>query len=204
MDELLHQQQQIMQHVEIINARVRNISHTLGLHINMDQLSSIPGLHPQPYTSSPRPLTPANVSPSPASACPSIPTPTPCTLIQSVTPANQRPVSKSPSVEKSNQKVLPPSEVVTKSPPLWGDCKIEELAAKLARESFFGKELMHQSTVMGFKDFPALPVDGIQALKQTILSVCPEHQQNPHGFESAWRRCIRVDAINHACSKRRK
>ena len=43
-----------------------------------------------------------------------------------------------------------------------------ELAAKFARESFFGKELMAQCTVMGYKEFPILPADGVQALKETI------------------------------------
>ena len=57
---------------------------------------------------------------------------------------------------------------------------------KLARESFFGKDLMRQSTVLGFKEFPALPEDGVQALKQTILSVCPDYHCNPHGFEGKY------------------
>ena len=77
-----------------------------------------------------------------------------------------------------------------------------ELATKLARESFFGKELMRTSTVMGFKDLQALPADRVHALKETIMSVCPDYHSNPHGFEGVWRKCI--DAINHACSKLRK
>ena len=77
-----------------------------------------------------------------------------------------------------------------------------ELPAKLAQESFFGKDLMWKSTVMGFKDFPALPADSVNTLKQTILSVCPHYQCNRHGCEGIWKKC--VDAINHACSKLRK
>ena len=77
-----------------------------------------------------------------------------------------------------------------------------ELAAKLAWESFFGKDLMQKSTVMGFKDFPPLPADSVNTLKQTTLSVCPHYQCNRHGFEGIWKKC--VDAINHACSKLRK
>ena len=77
-----------------------------------------------------------------------------------------------------------------------------ELATKLARESYFEKELMRSSTVMGFKDLQALSADRVHALKETIMSVCPDYHSNPHGFEAVWRKCI--DSINHACSKLRK
>ena len=202
-DKLFQQQQQIMQEVQNVSACVQNISYMLGLQTNIDayQLSSTPGPLPQPtHNSSRRQLTPA-------SACPPIPSqeaPTPgtCMWIHADAPSNGTPLSHTSTIGESKPMLLPASEVITKYPHLRGDCKMGELAAKLARESFFGKELMRQSTVMGFKDYPALPADGIQALKQTILTVCPEYQHNPCAFESLWRRCI--DAINHACSKLRK
>ena len=41
--------------------------------------------------------------------------------------------------------------------------------------------------MMEFKDFPPLPTDHVQALKDTILLVCPAYHCNPHGFEGVWK-----------------
>ena len=62
-----------------------------------------------------------------------------------------------------------------------------ELASKLACESFFGKELMAKRTVMGVKDYPSLPIEGLRALKETIRSISPDYQCNPVGFEAVWK-----------------
>ena len=74
-----------------------------------------------------------------------------------------------------------------------------ELPAKLAHRSFGGKEVMSNCTVMGLKEYPSLPVEEVQALKEIIGSLSPEYQCNPISFESVWKKCI--DSINHACSK---
>ena len=92
--------------------------------------------------------------------------------------------------------------MIARYPKLRGNNKMGELAAKLARECFFGKELMSRSTVMGFKEYPPLPADRVQALKETIRSVSPQYQLDPVGFEAMWKKYI--DSINHACSKLRK
>ena len=108
-----------------------------------------------------------------------------------------------PSIGKTlNASVFATEKVLAKYPHLRGESRMGELAAKLARESFFGKDLMQKSMVMGFKDFPPLPTDSVNTLKQTILSVCPHYQCNRQGFEGIWKKC--VDAINHACSKLQK
>lgn len=133
---------------------------------------------------------------------------TPLTPQQSTPPNSQSPIPPTNSYpppasdSQDKEKLLPPSEVIEKYSRLRGDCKMGELASKLARESFFGKKVMRRSTVMGHKEYPALPADRLNALKQTILSVCPDYHCNPHGFESIWRKCI--DSLNHACSKLRK
>ena len=57
-----------------------------------------------------------------------------------------------------------------------------ELAAKLGCESFLGKELMSGCTVMGFKEYPSLPMEGVLALKETIRSLSPDYQCNPTGL----------------------
>jgi len=146
-------------------------------------------------------LTPSVTHESTAQSTPLIPQQSTPPPPQSLVPAiNSHPPPASDFQNKGE--LLPPCDVIEKYPRLRGECKMGELAAKLARESFFGKELMRRSTVMGHKEYPALPADRVNALKQTILSVCPDYHCNPHGFESVWRKCI--DSLNHACSKLRK
>ena len=168
-----------------------NIPFMLGLQRNVDtymyQLTFTAGLHNRTYrcTTSQSPLTPASGFPPIQSQ--ETPTSGTSTRIHADAPTIGTPVSRTPTIGQSKQKLLPTSEIVTKYPYLREDSNTGELAATLARESFFGKELMRWSTVLGFKDYPPLPADGVQALKQTILSVCPEYQQNPRAFESLWR-----------------
>ena len=204
-DAVFTRQQQILQQLDSISGCLHNVSCVLGLELNADLTSRV-SQHVQPSTPLPGPLIPTTragcVLPQ-TSETPATITPTTTILPQSTPGSNTEapPLPVMPLVARSNR-LLPPSEVVAKYPRLRGDCKMGELATKLARESFFGKELMQRSTVMGFKEFPALPADGVQALKGTILSVCPDYHCNPHGFEGIWKKC--VDAINHACSKLRK
>ena len=216
-EEMFYMQQQMLQHLQSIDGQIKNVLRVLGQQRQRDIYSAIPqnqfstsGLYTLPGTSipAPEPLTPTGVC---VSDPPTMPTQGMLTSGGSLTlpaasnhtsEANAMLPADSLTVGKSKENLITPSEVITKYPRLRGDGKMGELATKLARECFFGKELMRQSTVLGFKDFPALPADDVKALKKTILSVCPEYHCNPHGFESLWKKC--VDAINHACSKLRK
>ena len=213
MQELSNVQQQMLQLLQNIDSQFRNVLYVLEQQPQRDSPSCIqpstPGLSTQTCNSGP---TPASLTPTSICAATSPTMPTQITVTSgsiSTLPAASNPTPSNAALEVdplmdgiSKEKLLPPSVVINKYPRLRGDSKMGELAAKLARECFFGKDLMRQSTVMGFKDFPALPANGVQALKQTILSVCPDYHCNPHGFESVWRKCI--DAFNHACSKLRK
>ena len=76
-----------------------------------------------------------------------------------------------------------------------------ELAAKLARKSFFGEYIMQRSSVHGFRGQQPLPQDKLGLLKETICSLVPQYAGSPHLFEAVWQKC--VGAINHACSKLR-
>lgn len=209
-------QQQILQQLNSINNQLETISFILGLELNQGMTSRIPqNLHTSastPSVSIPPQTTP---TPDPLNQATTIPPqsiPTPGSLSQTTTtPLQSTPRCPGPLTPGSNHIeaatqpkdiLLTPSEVISKYTRLRGDSKMGELASKLARESFFGKELMRRSTVMGFKDFPPLPSDRVQTLKDTILSLCPAYQCNPHGFEGVWKKC--VDAINHSCSKLRK
>lgn len=63
---------------------------------------------------------------------------------------------------------------------------------RLAVESYFGDELLKQSTVHGMKDCKALPEDKVQALKKKLLV---HYKITAPEFETTWSKC--VGAINH-------
>ncbi len=79
--------------------------------------------------------------------------------------------------------------------------KAGSLASKLAREAFFGEDVMARCTVNGFRELPALPLAELNALKQTLFTQFPEFWGSPIEFESLWSVC--VDAINQACKSTR-
>ena len=68
------------------------------------------------------------------------------------------------------------------------------MSAKLAREFYFGKDLMAKSTVYGCRDRPPLPKQQVEVFLMNTF-------KGPD-FESHWRYCI--EAINHSCAAIRK
>ena len=64
--------------------------------------------------------------------------------------------------------------------------KVSILGVKLARESFFGEDVLAQCTVMGFGK---LPTEELNELKQTLFSLFPRYWSNPVDFESVWKNC---------------
>ena len=78
-----------------------------------------------------------------------------------------------------------------------------ELACKLARECVFGEEVMGQSSVLGHRGRKALPVEGVNLIKSTILQhKYPAMMMESETYKSIWKCC--TDALNHACSKIRR
>ena len=75
------------------------------------------------------------------------------------------------------------------------------LAVKLAREAFFGPDIMSQCTTMGQGRFPALPSKEFNDLKQTIFSMFPKFWSSPVVFEGLWRNC--AEAVGQACKRLR-
>ena len=102
-----------------------------------------------------------------------------------------------PSTAVVKQKLLSPAEVIGKYPKLLVANKAPTLAMKLAREAYFGEEVMAQCTVMGCRDYPGLPSDELCSLKETIFGQFPAFWKNPVEFESVWVAC--VDAIGQTC-----
>ena len=102
-----------------------------------------------------------------------------------------------PSTAVVKQKLLSPAVVIAKYPKLLVANKAPTLAMKLAREAYFGEEVMAQCTVMGCREYPGLPCDELSSLKETIFGQFPAFWTNPVEFESVWVAC--VDAIGQAC-----
>jgi hypothetical protein len=73
---------------------------------------------------------------------------------------------------------------------------------KLAREVYFGEEMMKASTVYGSTGKLALPKNKVDELKKYLISLFPEFRHNGLAFEDKWKKC--TDAINHACVALRK
>ena len=72
------------------------------------------------------------------------------------------------------------------------------LAVKLAKESFFGEEVLVRCTVYGAREQPGLPIEELNQLKQTIFNQFPQFWRSPMQFETVWNSCI--VSINQ-CSK---
>ena len=76
-----------------------------------------------------------------------------------------------PSTSSPSENLLHPDVVIQKYPKLRNLSTAGRLAVRLAIESYFGKELLHQSTVYGQKDLPPLPRDKVMQLKNKLLSI---------------------------------
>ena len=74
------------------------------------------------------------------------------------------------------------------------------LAVKLAKESFFGKDLMAKCTVKGTREFGPFPEADLLKLKWFLSQLFPTYTK--HDFEEAWKTCI--DSIDQACKGLRK
>lgn len=64
------------------------------------------------------------------------------------------------------------------------------LAVKLARECFFGEDVLAKCTVYGARDKPALPSAELAQLKQAMFNLFPQFWQSPIQFEPVWNACV--------------
>ena len=74
------------------------------------------------------------------------------------------------------------------------------LSVKLARESFFGDDLMAKCTVKGTREHGALPEANLLKLKWYLSQLFPTFTK--HDFEDAWSVC--QYSIGQACKNLRK
>ena len=80
--------------------------------------------------------------------------------------------------------------------------RMATMAVVLAREVFFGEELMSKCTTKGYGDRPRLPVTELIKLKKEIYRLYPNFWNNPVAFEERWTKCC--EAISQACKRARR
>ena len=89
--------------------------------------------------------------------------------------------------------LIPASQTLGRYPKLQHESKISILGVKLARESFFGEDVLAQCTVMGFGK--------LNELKQTLFSLFPRYWSNPVDFVSVWKDCS--ESLGQVCKRLR-
>ena len=83
-----------------------------------------------------------------------------------------------------------------------GESKAGKLAVRLAKESFFGEDVLAKCTVGGHQGLPALPVDELNELKQTMFLEFPNYRPTSQEFEGVWSSI--TEAIGQAVKGLRK
>ena len=95
-----------------------------------------------------------------------------------------------------------PDSVVKKYPSLLKSSRIPTLALKLAKEAYFGPEVMKHCTVKGNSGFYALPEEELASLKKYIFKLAlPRYVSNRYEFEQLWKEC--TNSIGQGCKHSR-
>ena len=97
--------------------------------------------------------------------------------------------NKLPSSTINKGQLLQATSVIQKYPGLVYESKIGTLATKLAKEAFFGDNVLVQCTVSGGRDYPGLPADELMQLKHALYMQFPDDWNSPQEFEPLWTKC---------------
>ena len=82
------------------------------------------------------------------------------------------------------------------------DSTVTTFALTLARESFFGEDVMVQCTSHGYGDTPGLPLLELLQLKEEVRRHYPKYWNSPQEFELKWKAC--TESISQGCKRMRK
>ena len=128
-------------------------------------------------------------------------TPSTSSSVPNDTPAP--PVPQPGPVERFTGSLDAPDDVLARHPKLRGDNKMGALAVALAKQSFFGIEIMCSSSVGGKgPNTKPLPEERLRAIKRIIFSLCPCYHNDIQKFELViWNKC--KTALNHSCNRLR-
>ena len=119
--------------------------------------------------------------------------------------SSSTPTTVSDDIDSEDHEVVPqqfasPYIIYTKYPQLTSLSKVSRLAVKLAKECYFGVELMKRCTVRGTREHDGLPPDKLDDLKSFLRYIFPKC--NTPEFEKVWKNC--TDAIGQCCNSLRK
>ena len=79
--------------------------------------------------------------------------------------------------------------------------KMGTMAGILAKESFFGEDVMLQCTAKGYGDKPGLPIVKPMELKEEMRKLYPHFMHSPAEFEK-W---VKIsEALSQACKRLRR
>ena len=84
----------------------------------------------------------------------------------------------------TKQGLITPDEIVASNPKLVKPSKAATFAVKLAREAFFGGDVLRFCTVYGCRDYPGLPVAKLQELKKYLFSRFTVYWNNATEFKT--------------------
>lgn len=95
-----------------------------------------------------------------------------------------------------------PEDVVNRNQSLLTRSKLRTLAKKLAREAYFGPNILEKCTVKGIGPYRALPKKELNDLKMYLkhLSV-PRIVNTVIEFETEWKNCL--ESVGQACKSLR-
>ena len=107
-----------------------------------------------------------------------------------------------PSSVINKSKLQPVARIIKNNSDLVGkDGRVTTLALILARECFFGEDVMIQCTPQGGADKPGLPYAELMQLKEEIRKTFPQYWNAPQEIEWLWTRCLA--SIGQACKRLR-
>lgn len=102
----------------------------------------------------------------------------------------------------NHEKMSDPQDVVDRNSKLLSKNKLPTLAVRLAKESYFGPEIMIRCTIRGIGSHHALPCIELDQLKKFLCSLAlPRFVKRNVEFEEVWKLCI--NAIGQACKQYR-
>ena len=99
------------------------------------------------------------------------------------------------------QKLQSPEAVLAKYSKLCCESRVATLSVKLAKDAYFGSEVLAKCTVMGERELPGLPRTELSEMKKILFLQFPNFWQSKQQFEPLWKLC--VDAVGQLCKRER-
>ena len=92
-------------------------------------------------------------------------------------------------------------EVLEENVKLQTESSAGTLCQKLAKDAFFGRDVMRKCTPGGNRQYPALPQEELYELKKAMFQLFPRFHTCPGSFEPVWKKCL--TSIEQACKRLR-